>query len=92
MEYFENVEKQLEKINIKLDDIFGFIKLKGGLDPEDIFIDNNEFIRLMKISKRTAQHWRDTKVIGFSMVGAKIYYCLADIKDLLKKNYTQANQ
>lgn len=90
MEYFENVERQLENIINKLNDISGFVKLKGGLEPSEVFLDNAEFIKLMRISKRTAQHWRDTNIIGYSMVGAKIYYCLEDIQELLKKNYKQA--
>ena len=44
-------------------------------------------MQLMNISKRTAQQWRDNKVIGFSQVGNKIYYSLSDILNLLKENY-----
>ncbi|MDP3462643.1 MAG: helix-turn-helix domain-containing protein [Bacteroidales bacterium] len=54
------------------------------LTPNQTFIDNSEFIQLMKISKRTAQTWRDEKIIAFSQVGAKIYYKLTDVEHLLK--------
>lgn len=52
---------------------------------KDTIIDNSEFIRLMKISKRTAQTWRDEKRITFSQIGAKIYYKLADVDNLLNQ-------
>jgi|GEM_PF-157728 len=54
------------------------------------FVDNQEFVRLMKISKRTAQSWRDEKIIAFSQVGNKIYYKIGDIEELLEKNYHRA--
>jgi hypothetical protein len=57
------------------------------LNPTQTFIDNSEFIQIMKISKRTAQTWRDEKRIAFSQVGAKIYYRLTDVDRLLLSNY-----
>lgn len=55
--------------------------------PLTKFITNDEFMKLMDISKRTAQNWRDEGVIAFSQVGHKIYYRLSDIEDLLNKTY-----
>lgn len=52
---------------------------------KDTFIDNSEFIRLMKISKRTAQTWRDEKRISYSRIGANIYYKLEDVDNLLNQ-------
>jgi hypothetical protein len=59
-------------------------------DPKDSFLDNQEFIQLMNISKRTAQSWRDDGVISFSQVGSKIYYRMSDVQKLLDSNYSQA--
>jgi excisionase family DNA binding protein len=60
------------------------------LSPERNFIDNAEFARIMGISKRTAQTWRDEKRISFSQVGAKIYYRREDVEQLLLQNLTSA--
>ena len=49
-------------------------------------IDNQEFMALMKISKRTAQYWRDNGMITFSQVGQKIYYRMEDIEEMVKRN------
>ncbi|POY36985.1 DNA-binding protein [Solitalea longa] len=57
--------------------------------PEDKFIDNQDFLFLMKISKRTAQTWRDEGKIAFSQIGAKIYYRMTDVQELLNKNYNK---
>ena len=66
------------------------LKTKQG-DPDELFVDNQEFLLIMNISKRTAQAWRDQKVVAFSQVGNKIYYRMGDITKLLEKNRTEAN-
>ena len=86
-DYYERTEKQLEKILDKVDEIASIIKTRNGFDSEDIYIDNSEFLQLLKVSRRTAQHWRDSGIIGHTMIGAKIYYCLADVQIMMKDNY-----
>jgi len=54
------------------------------------WLDNQELIQLLKISKRTAQHYRDSGLISFSQVGNKIYYKLSDIEQMLQKHYHKA--
>jgi len=44
----------------------------------------------LKISKRTAQTWRDEGKISFSQVGNKIYYKLSDVEKLMQENYNKA--
>ncbi len=59
-------------------------------EPAEKWLDNLELMQLLKISKRTAQCYRDTGVITFSQVGNKIYYRLSDVEDLLKKHTVKA--
>ena len=65
-------------------------KLKKMQYINDVFLDNYEFLKVMNISKRTAQSWRDSGIVSFSQVGAKIYYRFSDIEELLNKNYKKA--
>jgi hypothetical protein len=81
-EQFLEISKQLKEISSTLE-----FKSK---EPSEKFIDNQEFIMLMKISKRTAQIWRDEGKISFSQIGAKIYYKLSDVETLLNNNYRKA--
>ncbi|MFK7807552.1 MAG: helix-turn-helix domain-containing protein [Saprospiraceae bacterium] len=53
--------------------------LKDVVSPSEHFIDNNAFLKLMGVSSRTAQIWRDEGIIGFSQIGKKIYYRMSDI-------------
>lgn len=59
-------------------------------EPKEKWLDNQELMQLMKISKRTAQHYRDSGLISFSQVGNKIYYKLSDVEELLKNHYNKA--
>ncbi len=56
-------------------------------DPELVLLDNADLLQLFKISHKTAQNWRDNKVIAYSQIGNKIYYRLSDINKLLDNNY-----
>jgi hypothetical protein len=59
-------------------------------NKKETFMDNQEFLQLMKISKRTAQTWRDEGKISFSQVGSKIYYKLSDVEKLLQTHYNKS--
>ncbi len=77
-EPFENIQERLNRMLLLLE-------VKQHTNPEQIFFDNQEFIQVMNISKRTAQAWRDTGMIAFSQVGSKMYYRLSDILKMLEK-------
>jgi hypothetical protein len=83
-EAYQEILQRLIRVEVML-------KLKQG-KPDDVFVDNQEFLQIMNVSKRTAQAWRDQKVIAFSQVGNKIYYRMGDIMKLLQKNRLEANQ
>ena len=79
---FQDLVKKLEAMHFHITSL--------GLVPYNKWLDNQEFMALLKISKRTAQHYRDSGLISFSQVGAKIYYRLEDIEQLLNKHYNKA--
>lgn len=78
---YPNVESALLALKEKAEKLFYIQK------NYDVFLDNQEFLQVMNISKRTAQDWRDKGVIPYSQIGAKIYYRFSDIEELLNKNY-----
>ena len=79
---YKELVNRLDVLNKKLEE-----KQKS---PNDTFLDNQEFLQLMNISKRTAQSWRDEGKVSFSQIGSKIYYRMSDVQKLLDKNYKQA--
>lgn len=54
--------------------------------PQEVFYDNQEFLQIMNISKRTAQNWRNDNVITYSQIEGKIYYKHSDILETLNAN------
>jgi hypothetical protein len=91
MGYYEPSEKTLLEINEKLKNIKAILTKSQLLNPDDLFCDNEEFLKIMKISRRTSQFWRNTGIIGFIQIGNKIYFRLKDIQELLNKNYKPSN-
>lgn len=81
-EQYNNLVSRLDKLNSTLES-----KQKPS---HETFLDNQEFIQLMNISKRTAQTWRDEGKVSFSQIGSKIYYKMKDVEVLLDKNYNKA--
>lgn len=79
---YDELLKKIDEVKTSLDE-----KQKN---PKDVFVDNQEFLQLMNISKRTAQSWRDEGVVSFSQIGSKIYYRMSDVEKLLEKNYNKA--
>ena len=50
---------------------FGDVKLPIN---KEVYYTNEDLMHLLSISKRLAQHYRDSGVITYSQIGAKIYY------------------
>jgi Helix-turn-helix domain len=87
MPFYEPSEKMFQEIQEHLKEITVFLKEKQQMTPDDLFCDNQEFMKIMNISKRLAQSWRDSGFIGYCQLGNKIYYRLKDIQNLLNENY-----
>jgi len=81
--------QQYKDLVNRLDDLNKQLEEKQK-KPQDTFLDTQEFLQLMNISKRTAQTWRDEGVISFSQIGSKIYYRMSDVQKLLDNNYRKA--
>ena len=89
MEAIIFTKDQFTDLMSKLDTIQSQISTK--VDPKkETFLDNQEFLLLLKISKRTAQTWRDEGKISFSQVGNKIYYKLSDVEKLMQEHYNKS--
>ena len=92
MGFYRFSEDEVQEIKKRLDEISFELKNKQRTEPDQIWYDNQEFLQLMNISKRTAQTWRDEGLISYSQVGSKIYYRMSDVQKLLDSNYNQASK
>lgn len=82
-------KEQFDAMMSRIDEIHQKIHQKT-LPKQEVFLDNDEFIKMMKISRRTAQTWRDEGRVSFSQVGNKIYYKLSDIEKTMDEYYNKS--
>ena len=53
------------------------------------WLTGDEICKLLRVSKRTLQNYRDNRIIPFSQIGRKIYYKYSDIVDYLELHYVK---
>lgn len=51
---------------------------------QDVWIENSELAQYLGLSLRTLQSYRERGIIGYSLMGRKIYYRRSEINELLK--------
>ena len=81
-EQFDGLISKIDEINEKLN--------SKSAPKQEVFLDKEELIAMLKISRRTAQTWRDEGKISFSQVGSKIYYKLSDVEKTMQDHYNKS--
>ncbi|MDR2915900.1 MAG: helix-turn-helix domain-containing protein [Tannerella sp.] len=62
----------------------------SGVAPQE-WIDNPQACRMLSASKRTLQNLRDSGILPFTKMGAKIFYKPEDIERMLQAGYEFKN-
>jgi len=57
------------------------------LAQDDRWLDNEDLCRILKVTKRTLQNYRDNFILPYTQIGRKIYYKYSDVQTILQKNY-----
>ncbi len=76
---FEQLRKKLEAIRNRLKQI-----CKKGNGTEK-WLDNQDVCKLLGISKRTLQSYRDKGILSFTQIRHKCYYKQTDIQQFIEK-------
>lgn len=86
MRYDEDyLNEQFDKLMDKID--AHYARFTNQIEfADNPIIDNARFIKLMNISAKTAQCWRENGTIEFFQIGNKIYYSASDIRIALEKH------
>lgn len=74
-----DIGTRLQRIEQKLND--GAAAKNDWLDPQDI-------CKMLKISKRTLDSYREKGLLRFSKIGGKVFYQAKDIEDYLRTHIT----
>ncbi len=57
---------------------------------DDPLLGNKEVCKLLQVSPRTLQDYRDKRLIAFYKLEGKVLYRLSDIRELLERHYYDA--
>jgi hypothetical protein len=74
----------IERLLDKLVELQATIKQQEEQRLQNRWLDNEQLISLLKVSKRTLQNWRDCGYISFSQIGHKIYYQYSEVEAMLQ--------
>ena len=72
-----------------------FLRLESRRISErmaDEWMDSEQVMTILKISKRTIQNLRNNGVLAFSRVNGKFYYKATDLEKLLESNYLKKKE
>jgi ACT domain-containing protein len=64
---------------------------EARLSCSNQWMNGDEVMQKLGISRRTLQNYRDNRILPYSTVGGKFYYSIRDIEELMKNNYVAAS-
>jgi hypothetical protein len=65
------------------------LKYERAVQPGPQWLIGEQVMKMLSISKRTLQTYRDTGILGSSCFGGKFYYHQTEIEELLEKHYVK---
>lgn len=77
--------KTFEKLKLCVNDLLAQIDTLYA-EPDNSWLDNQAVCRILNISKRSLQTFRDKGLIPYSQIGHKCYYKQEDVKEFLERN------
>jgi hypothetical protein len=90
-ESFKVINKNYEKIQKQLIELTNAMNFSSKIETLQI-IDNAQFMKLMGISQKTAQTWRDSGLVSYTQINNKIYYKILDVKELIEVNQHKSSK
>ncbi|MCD8102762.1 MAG: helix-turn-helix domain-containing protein [Alistipes sp.] len=77
---YEAMKERFEKFAQEVEELCEDQKIDGN------WLDNQDVCRLLHISKRTLQYYRDSGMVPFSRIVNKCYYKASDLQKLIDKS------
>ncbi len=83
----EEIIAHQEMINLLRSRIESILKNYRPVMNGEIYLSGEDVCKLLHISKRTLQQYRDDNILPYIHIGGKIIYMESDIMKALEKNY-----
>jgi hypothetical protein len=87
----DNLTREIRSQNSSIKTKDDQTKPKEKLALGDQWLDNEDVCKVLRVTKRTLQNYRDNFVLPFSQIGKKILYKASDVQLILEKNYITLN-
>lgn len=80
-------QTEWEGVKSDLQELKELVKVKNNEELNAQWIDSIEARKILGVSQKTWQHYRDTRIIPFTQVGRKIYVKRADLNKFMQDHY-----
>lgn len=85
-------QKEWQTLNDKLDRLAEMIENRNVSDRDAEWLESEAARKLLGVSPKTWQNYRDQRVISFSQIGRKIYVNRADLDTYLRRHRIEGNK
>lgn len=86
MEIVAIEKRTFEQMLQRFEDFAKQVNALCGLNrSNENWLDNKQVCKLLKISLRTLQTYRDTRILPYSQIGRKCYYKATDIEQFINQ-------
>lgn len=81
-----------EEVSRKLEELAKLVMNRNQSDMMNEWIESGEARKMLGVSQKTWQTYRDNRIIPFSQFGRKIYVRKADLEAFMQSHYITAKQ
>lgn len=83
-------QEELEEIKSDLKELKGILLEKAEEDKNSEYIESVKIPKILGVSRKTYQEWRNKKLLSFVQVGSKIWIKRSDLEKFMKDHYIKA--
>lgn len=80
----------LNKIEEKIDTLENILREKSDQEINSQWIESVKIPKILGISQKTWQTYRDKRLIPFSQIGSKIFVKRADLQNFMESHYIES--
>ncbi|MCC8145931.1 MAG: helix-turn-helix domain-containing protein [Bacteroidales bacterium] len=85
--------KTFGQMKERFEDFFNQVRsLCGDNQDKEQWLGNDDVCKLLQISLRTLQSYRDNGILPYSQIGRKCYYRVSDIENLVSQSQINKEQ
>jgi hypothetical protein len=80
----------LDKMEAAMNELKAILQEKNEEEINSVWIESVKIPKILGISQKTWQTYRDRRIIPFAQIGSKIFVKRADLEEFMKSHYIEA--